>query len=186
MKHIDLEAVPARSWWTLITLVWLLPAAILAGMYLFSASGRLQLAQQLPLLTYLAIIFLISGLIPLWMMRHNSATIDNRQLRLRAARWFKRQVALDQIDWPRAAHHKLSGNSDQRPRWRTFGIGLPGYACGYFRLRDKTSAFAMLIGDEFVYLPLRDGKAVLFSPQKPQQWLRQAQRDFADHSNQRQ
>ena len=56
-----------------------------------------------------------------------------------------------------------------RPRLRTNGMSVPGYHVGRFRLRNGSQAFATLtaMDREVVYVPLRDGTAVLLSVEDP-------------------
>lgn len=59
-----------------------------------------------------------------------------------------------------------------RPKWRTFGVGLPGYKAGWFRLYDGEKALVFLSGSKPpVYVPTTLGYSLLISPQDPAGFL---------------
>lgn len=63
----------------------------------------------------------------------------------------------------------LGENREYALSWRTNGIGLPGYSSGWFRLKNGDKALAFLTKkDAVLYLPTRDGYAVLLSTPDPQ------------------
>jgi hypothetical protein len=70
----------------------------------------------------------------------------------------------------------LRSDAEHRPRRRTFGTGLPGYAAGWFRLHNGEKALLFLTDwTHVVYVPTRDGYAVLLSPGAPEAMLRAIQ-----------
>ncbi|MGH6671533.1 MAG: PH domain-containing protein [Xanthobacteraceae bacterium] len=61
---------------------------------------------------------------------------------------------------------------DLRPKWRTFGIGLPSYRAGWFRLYDGEKALVFLSDSKpAVYIPTTLGYSLLISPQDPDGFL---------------
>jgi len=55
-----------------------------------------------------------------------------------------------------------------RPKWRTIGLGLPGYKAGWFRLYDGEKALVFLSDAKpAVYIPTSAGYGVLISPRDP-------------------
>lgn len=61
---------------------------------------------------------------------------------------------------------------DLRPRWRTWGTGLPGYASGWFTLRDGQKALVYLTDSRHVvYMPTREGYSLLLSVTDPRRFL---------------
>ncbi len=59
-----------------------------------------------------------------------------------------------------------------RPVLRTFGVGMPGYGSGWFRLKDWGKALLFLTDTSCaVYLPTTDGYALLISPADPEGFL---------------
>lgn len=54
------------------------------------------------------------------------------------------------------------------PRWRTWGVGLPGHLSGWFRLNDGETALAFLgPANRALYIPTRKGHVVLVTPDDP-------------------
>lgn len=61
---------------------------------------------------------------------------------------------------------------DLRPRWRTFGTGLPGYQSGWFRLRNGEKALLYLSDrSKAVFVPTDAGYSLLLSPDRPEEFL---------------
>jgi Bacterial PH domain len=55
-----------------------------------------------------------------------------------------------------------------RPKWRTLGLGLPGFKAGWFRLYDGETALVFLSDAKpAVYIPTTAGYSLLISPQDP-------------------
>jgi len=66
----------------------------------------------------------------------------------------------------------LSRSDDYRPRVRTFGTAVPGYRSGWFRLKNGERALLFVTQpDRVVYVPTRDGYAVLLSVEDPPSFL---------------
>ena len=60
-----------------------------------------------------------------------------------------------------------------KPVIRTNGIGLPGYASGWFRLKNGERALLFVTDrSKVVYLPTQDGYSLLLSIQQPELFLR--------------
>lgn len=75
--------------------------------------------------------------------------------------------ACDRGDWePRLA-----------PKWLTWGVGLPGYLTGWFRLNNGETALVFLgPANRAVYIPTRDGPVILITPDDPDALLLSLQR----------
>lgn len=70
----------------------------------------------------------------------------------------------------------LIHDSAYRPTIRTNGVGLPGYAEGWFRLSNKEKALLFLTKKTgVVYMPTKSGYSVLLSTAEPKQFLETAQ-----------
>lgn len=55
-----------------------------------------------------------------------------------------------------------------QPTWRLFGVGLPGYRAGWFRLGNKEKALVFLgRGHRALYIPTSAGYALLIAPNDP-------------------
>ena len=84
---------------------------------------------------------------------------------------FSHRVAVDRIDLERARVVNLDERTELRPVIKTFGMSLPGYQAGHFRLREKFGKAFCLLTDRhrLLWLPLRDGKdQLLLSLEHPQ------------------
>jgi len=58
----------------------------------------------------------------------------------------------------------LKTNTDLQAQWRTNGVGLPGYAAGWFKLKNGEKALVFMTDSEHVlYIPTNLGYAVLLS-----------------------
>jgi hypothetical protein len=123
-------------------------------------------APSAPLLTSGVFVALVSAIVTLWIARTTrriAVTLDDEALTVAtgvATECFPlsalRANGVRIIDF--AAHPEL------KPFLRTWGIGLPGLASGWFRLRNKGKALCVLTGRERVtVLKTDDGTWVLLS-----------------------
>jgi hypothetical protein len=97
--------------------------------------------------------------------------IKDDQLRLVGDFW-ARQIPLDAIHLDQAAVIDLNESADYVPTRRTLGTSLPGYASGWFRLRNGEKALAYLTRrDAVAYLPTSLGYALLLSADRPHEFL---------------
>jgi len=55
---------------------------------------------------------------------------------------------------------------------RTFGIGLPGYRIGYFKLRNGKNAFLILTRKEKAIYIEKEDEAIIVSPQREEEFLK--------------
>jgi hypothetical protein len=102
-----------------------------------------------------------------WSVRHSSFEVSSDALRLRGDLW-GRTVPLAALELDRARRVDLSREPEYRPRRRTMGTGLPGYAGGWFRLANGEKALVYLTDrSRAVYLPTGAGYALLLSPADP-------------------
>lgn len=63
------------------------------------------------------------------------------------------------------------------PRWRTNGIGLPGYLSGWFRLVNKEKALLFVTDrSKVVRIPTRDGYSLLVSVSEPDRFVERVRR----------
>jgi hypothetical protein len=77
----------------------------------------------------------------------------------------------------------LARDADLRPRSRRLGTGLPGYAAGWFRLRNGEKALLYLTARQPVlYLPTTAGYSLLLSPLDPEGMLAELRRRAAPSS----
>ena len=66
----------------------------------------------------------------------------------------------------------LNQESQYRPKFRTFGTGLPGYQAGWFRLKNGDRALLYLTDyQRVVLIPTTDNYLLLLSIKQPDQFL---------------
>ena len=65
----------------------------------------------------------------------------------------------------------LAADPEHRPVLRTNGAGLPGYGSGWFKLANGEKALLFVTDRRVVYLPTREGYAVLLSVADPEAFL---------------
>lgn len=67
----------------------------------------------------------------------------------------------------------LREHTQLRPALKTGGMSLPGFHAGPFRMRDRLKKGFYLLTDQqrVLWLPQRDGGALLLSLEQPQQLL---------------
>lgn len=103
--------------------------------------------------------------------RHTRFEIDGDQLRLAGDFW-SRSISIQSLRLDDAAIVDLGVSPDYAPRRRTLGTALPGYASGWFRLRNGEKALAYLTNREsVVYIPTSLGYSLLLSADRPKEFL---------------
>lgn len=110
-----------------------------------------------------------------WSSRHSEFTVSAAGLRVRGD-LYGRLVPADAIvvDGVRALN--LRAERERQPTSRRLGTGLPGFASGWFRLRNGEKALLYLTDrSRVVYVPTRQGYALLLSVQRPDEFVRRLQ-----------
>ncbi len=99
--------------------------------------------------------------------RHSRVEVGRDSLRIVGDLW-GRAVPLAALDVARARALDLDQAPEYQPKGRTLGTGLPGYASGWFRLRNGEKALAYLTDWRRVaYIPTSEGFALLLSVNDP-------------------
>jgi hypothetical protein len=103
--------------------------------------------------------------------RHTRCEITNEGLRI-AGNVYGRLIPRAQLRVGEARSLDLKSEPDYAPRWRTNGIGLPGYRSGWFKLRNGEKALAFLTDYHSVAaVPTTAGYILLVSVAEPQRFL---------------
>ncbi|HET6568109.1 MAG TPA: PH domain-containing protein [Rhodothermales bacterium] len=93
-------------------------------------------------------------------------------LSVRGAWPYGRSIPAGALVVDQARQVDLSGASPLRPKWRTNGVGLPGYKSGWFKLRNGEKALLFVTDTErVVYVPTTNGYALLLSVEDPPAFL---------------
>ena len=128
-------------------------------------------------LWWLAVIIAVLSLVLILLVwtaysaRHSRIEIGGEQLTLVGDLW-GRSIPLRALRLEDASIVDLSQSTEYRPRLRTLGTGLPGYASGWFRLRNGEKALAYLTRrDSVLYLPTTLGYVLLLSCERPEELL---------------
>lgn len=70
----------------------------------------------------------------------------------------------------------LNTHPEYKPRIRTNGVGLPGYAEGWFRLKNKEKALVFVTDlSHVVYIPTDQGYSVMLSVTNPEEFRQATQ-----------
>ena len=106
-----------------------------------------------------------------WGASHARFEISTSGLRI-AGDLFGRTIPGHALIVDRARALDLGAERDYRPRLRTLGTALPGYQAGWFRLRNGEKALLFVTNPgRVVYLPTREGYAVMLSVADPDAFL---------------
>ncbi|WNG25394.1 hypothetical protein F0U62_16240 [Cystobacter fuscus] len=90
---------------------------------------------------------------------------SNEGLRIRGSP-FGREIPAAALRLESARIVNLRESPDLAPKWRTMGVGLPGYRAGWFRLQNGEKALVFLgRGEEALYIPTSEGYALLIAPE---------------------
>lgn len=103
-----------------------------------------------------------------WSMQHVRFTVSNEGLRLQGD-LYGRLIPLKSLKLGEAVVTNLNTDKDHQPKWRTMGTGLPGYAAGWFKLRNGAKGL-LYISDRtrVARIPTTEGYIVMLSVAEPQ------------------
>ncbi len=132
----------------------MIPAAIKS--LWFFAIISLVLVSALVLMVWLA-----------WSMQHVRFTVSNEGLRLQGD-LYGRLIPLKSLKLEEAMVTNLNTDKDNQPKLRTMGTGLPGYAAGWFKLRNGEKALLFVTDRTHVArIPTTEGYTVMLSVSEP-------------------
>lgn len=85
---------------------------------------------------------------------------------------YGRRIPIESLRMDNAKVLDLARDEEFRMKWRSNGIGLPGYKAGWFRLRNGEKALAFVTDARRVlYVPTRDGYSLMISVADPDRML---------------
>jgi len=103
--------------------------------------------------------------------RNSRVVIERDRMRL-IGDFRGREVPFTLLNVSDARILDLAGNPEYAPKRRRLGTGLPGYASGWFRLRNGEKALVDLTKRrDVVYVPTSDGYAILLSLEEPGRFI---------------
>lgn len=159
---IDFEVAPAPIW----RLLWLwVPMLAVAAVIV---ATTLQSAQRTPHELGLTVPFLgVLTAVLSWAFFRRRIRLDSTTLEV-VSTFYRKRVALEALQLERARVVDLAEHGSFKPTLKTNGYGMPGFQSGHYRLHDRSKAFCLLTdASRVLYLPLRDGSALLISPEQP-------------------
>jgi hypothetical protein len=154
---------------------WLVALALLLPLVLVGVALVLSwsLARTTPLVLVAPALVFVATLAMYIRLRHLfmriGARIEGDQLHLETG-FSRRDYALADLASNGLRVVDLDAHREYRPALRTWGIGLPGLASGWFRLRSGERALCILAGawQQVSLLRARDGTRILLSLADPQ------------------
>ena len=97
-------------------------------------------------------------------MRHTTFEVSAEGVRIRGD-IYGRTIPLDQLQLEKAKVYNMAEDRDHSLSWRTNGVGMPGYASGWFRLKNGEKALVFLTSRQRVlYVPTSEDYALVVSP----------------------
>lgn len=140
-------------------------SGFLVYLYVGSTDGLVpeKTSAQLPgLLLMFGLLALAFG--GIWFALHRRALVLTETELIVRAGFYGRALRRSSLRPDSALEVSLVDRRDLAPRWRTNGIGLPGFRAGWFRLRNSEKALVLLT-DPFhtTYLPTSEGYVLLIS-----------------------
>jgi hypothetical protein len=114
-----------------------------------------------------------------WSMQHALFTVSKDGLRLQGDLW-GRTIPLQSLILDEAIVTNLNTDKDHQPKWRTMGTGLPGYAAGWFKLRNGTKGLLYVTDRTRVArIPTTEGYMVMLSVSDPAAFIDTLKRQAA-------
>ena len=160
------------AWVTLLLLGGVLPLVVLGVVLASSVGTAARASSWLPALPGALVVGLVLAIVVL-ALRRLSVVIEGDTLVLRAA-FSTQRVPLAELDLDNARIGPLDRGSDDWPRFRSNGYGLPGAAIGHFRGRPLRHKLFCILTDRnrVLRLPQRDGaRTLVLSLEHPQRLL---------------
>lgn len=131
------------------------------------------IGRIIPMVIFAGII-IVSGY-SLYSSRRTMFTLSEQGLVVSGTMYGRSIPASDMIT-SKARVLDLTRDTEYRAKWRTNGVGLPDYALGWFKLRNKEHALLFVTDKrKVVYIPTRSGFSILLSTPSPEMFLKTLQ-----------
>ena len=102
--------------------------------------------------------------------RHTVFEVSSEGLEVQRS-MYGRTIPFEDLDLEQARVLDLRREKPYQLRWRTNGVGLPGYSAGWFKLRNGEKALAFVTSSRVVYVPTRIGYVLMMSPEHSDELL---------------
>ncbi len=111
------------------------------------------------------LVFLVVLVLVLISLRAPKFETSSEGMRIRGSP-FGREIPAAALQLESARIVNLRESPDLAPKWRTMGVGLPGYRAGWFRLKNGEKALVFLgRGEQALYIPTSEGYSLLIAPE---------------------
>jgi hypothetical protein len=102
---------------------------------------------------------------------HTQLAVSSQALDIKGG-VYRTTIPMSGLQVPLARIVDLDQERGLRPLLKLYGIGLPSYRSGWYRLRDGEKALVALTRtNRVVYIPTSQGYALLLSPDNPTEFL---------------
>jgi len=86
--------------------------------------------------------------------------------------FYRKRVPVSAMRLDEARIVDFAEHGRYKPSIKTNGYGVPGFQSGHYRMADRSKAFCLITDSSRVlYVPLRDGSALVISPDRPRALL---------------
>lgn len=141
--------------------------------YLVPASSKSYWLVGLLLLLMLGITLLFAWIF--FSLSRVSVELQSDSLKIRASA-YGRTILKSDLQLDKARILDLYKSREFSAKWRTNGIGLPGYREGWFKLQNKEKALMFVTNTrQVVYIPTRKNFVLMLSLKNPQAFLESLQ-----------
>ena len=127
-------------------------------------------SKSLWVLAVIALVLVLSAVLMgyiAWSTRHVTCTVSPAGLRIQGD-MYGRLIPLQSLVLNEAAVTNLTTDKEHQAKWRTNGVGLPGYASGWFKLRNGQKGLLFVTDPTHVArIPTTEGYTVMISVSEP-------------------
>jgi Bacterial PH domain len=86
--------------------------------------------------------------------------------------FYGKRIPITYLSIDQAQKLDLTQRSPYQLKWRTNGVGLPGYYSGWFKLKNGEKALVWITDSKnVIYVPTTQGYSLLMSPREPDEFL---------------
>ncbi len=160
------EVAPSPVW----RLLWLwVPLLLVAGLMVGTAldapeRSHTELFITLPFLAVLAAALT-------WAYTRRRIVLHEDALEVQST-FYRKRVPVSDMRLDEARIVDFAEHGRYKPSIKTNGYGVPGFQSGHYRMADRSKAFCLITDSSRVlHLPLRDGSALVISPERPRALL---------------
>jgi hypothetical protein len=145
--------------------------ALVAPLLLIIACTAGKFPAAMVPLGFMGVVLIAVFVFPIYSSRRVRVWTDQKSLWIRGE-LHGRNIDMSSLKLATAKIVNLNEARELRPRWRTNGMGLPGYQTGWFKLTDGEKALLFVTDPTaVVYIPTGEGYSLLMSVSDPPRFL---------------